>query len=173
MNKILIAIATVVFALGGMITSSAQAGFKTRLGIGLAIGAASIIANQHRYERRARRTRHHARRKAKRKVHVTQKRAVSPKPAVAEVEDTPIVAPVKKTAAISRNSSITTAALPPAEDEVEVEVEDQATETAADETPVPVEPAETSASDAEQTANKLDCKKFFPSVGMTLSVPCE
>jgi len=25
----------------------------------------------------------------------------------------------------------------------------------------------------EKTAGKLDCKKFFPSVGMTLSVRCE
>ena len=25
----------------------------------------------------------------------------------------------------------------------------------------------------ETTGKSLDCKKFFPSVGMTLSVPCE
>jgi hypothetical protein len=41
------------------------------------------------------------------------------------------------------------------------------------------EPAEVAAdpvtpvADEPKTVNKLDCKQFFPSVGMTLSVPCE
>ena len=33
--------------------------------------------------------------------------------------------------------------------------------------------AKPAVSKPEKAASKLDCKKFFPSVGMTLSVPCE
>ena len=36
----------------------------------------------------------------------------------------------------------------------------------------PVTTAETKKS-APAVAQKLDCKKFFPSVGLTLTVPCE
>ena len=60
----------------------------------------------------------------------------------------------------NENSSIATAALPSVE------------ETASIDTPVEAEPVKAS-NDGPKTAEKLDCKKFFPSVGMTLSVPCE
>jgi hypothetical protein len=175
MNKIIIAIATVVIALGTMITSSAQAGMKGKLGIGLAIGAAAIIANQHhRYEkRRAYRQRQHTRRKYRqRKVYATKKSSAPKKTAVAKVEPDPIEVPVQKEIDVVRqNSSITTAALPKVEDEAEDTVVEVEAETA--DASVDAPEVTKVADDTQTTANKLDCKKFFPSVGMTLSVPCE
>jgi hypothetical protein len=173
MNKVIIAIATVIFALGTMITSSAQAGMKGKLGIGLAIGAAAIIASQHhRHEkRRAYRKRKHTRRHHRqRKVYATKKSSAPKKTAVARAEPDPIEMPVRKEVNVVRqNSSITTAALPndEVEDEV-VAVETGTVDATADEAEVTKVADET-----QTTANKLDCKKFFPSVGMTLSVPCE
>lgn len=174
MNKIIIAIAATIFAMGTMV-SSAQAGMKGKLGIGLAIGAAAIIASQHhRYEeRRVYRERQHVRRKAKsRKVYATKK-AAPKKVEVAKVEE-PAPVPVQK-AALSENSSITTgittAALPKSEELSQDEADEIVETDTADATTD--EPDVATVADEAQTANKLDCKKFFPSVGMTLSVPCE
>lgn len=176
MNKIIIAIATAVFAIGTMV-SSAQAGMKGKLGIGLAIGAAAIIASQHhRYEkRRVYQKRQHVRRKARnRKVYATKKSSAPKKVAVAAVEQEPAPLPVQK-AALSENSSITTgittAALPKSEELSQDEADEIVEADTADATID--EPNVATVADEAQTANKLDCKKFFPSVGMTLSVPCE
>ena len=71
----------------------------------------------------------------------------------------------------SENSSITTAALTPAEQPTAAAA---TTETVATTTPAAVDPKPAETTEARpQTATKLDCKKFFPSVGMTLTVPCE
>lgn len=168
MNKILIAVAAAVFALTSMFTPSAQAGFKGRLAVGLAVGALSVLAHQNRHRRyhnrRWRRRHHHVhhRAPARKKVYVTKKAA--PEPEVAKVEDK-VELPVQKKAE-TENSSITTAALPDADQPAATETAEATDETAA----VTAEPV---ASTEPQTANELDCKKFFPSVGMTLSVPCE
>lgn len=167
MNKIIIAIATAVFAMGSMISTQAHAGLKGKLGIGLAIGAAAIIASQHHnYEsRRAYRERHYVRRQAKRnKVYASKKKPAAKTVEVAKVEEEPAQLPAKQ-AVVSENSSITVAALPPVAEPVEEQVEEQAAEESANATPEPV---------AAVTGDVAgDCKKFFPSVGLTLTVPCE
>jgi hypothetical protein len=69
---------------------------------------------------------------------------------VAKVEKT--VEKTLETAAVSENSSISVA-----------EVATKQAKTA--------EPVKTAA--ADEPARSIDCKKFFATVGMTLTVPCE
>ncbi len=175
MNKIIIAIATALFAFTPLAAPSAHAGSK-KLGIGLAIGAIGAmhaINQAQRYEKRKRwKQKQQARRyRAKQKqTDIAKQKSPAPKaPAVAKVIMPMPELPVKKDAidlasieepTRNENSSIATAVLPTVE------------ETASIDTPVEAEPAKVT-NDAPKTAEKLDCKKFFPSVGMTLSVPCE
>jgi hypothetical protein len=71
----------------------------------------------------------------------------------------------------TENSSITPveAIEPVAETGTTDKTAETATAEPADVAADPVTPV----ADEPTTVNKLDCKKFFPSVGMTLSVPCE
>lgn len=179
MKRILTALSIAVFAASTMIASTAaQAGFKGRLAVGLAVGALAVMHNQHRYEQRKRaQKRIYARRKTE-KVYVAKKARSQPaEQEVAKVEEPEVKAP--EVAAVNENSSITTAALSP--EQAPQDAAETTDETAAVE-PVAVEPEEKSAEAADakekptETAKAvkgLDCKKFFSSVGLTLSVPCE
>ena len=174
MNRFLIAIATMVFAAGAMLTPTApaHAGMKGHLAVGLAIGALAVMAHENEgYERNrhGKKKSHHARRSAhkRKKVHVS-KRSSSSTEQVAKAE--PELAPVpeqKDTDALvhSENSSISTAALAPIEETASIDKAEPVNATE--------EGSEEDHKDAPKTANKLDCKKFFPAVGMTLTVPCE
>jgi hypothetical protein len=150
MTRILTAIAVTAFSIATFATS-AQAGFKGRFAVGFAIGALGAMAHEaHRYEEhRHWRARKHVRRHSE-KVYV--KRAVRKTPEVAEAKSEPQPQqepatpplPVSKAEALREtDGAITTAAI----------------KTDSDETPV--------------SATGTDCRKFFPSVGLTLSVPCE
>lgn len=176
MNKLIIAIAATLFAFTPLMTPAANAGSK-KLGIGLAIGAIGAMHAIHqadRYERRKRwKKRHQARRRSykKKKHYAAPKKSVTKAPAVAKVIMPMPTLPVKKDAidlvsyeepTLNENSSITTAALPKVEETASI---NEPVETIAK----PVNDTD----DAPKTAEKLDCKKFFPSVGMTLSVSCD
>jgi hypothetical protein len=146
MNKPLIAVATALSAATTMFASTAEAGFKVRLGFGgplpafTAYGAGSYAHKGcHNHDYRS--VRYHEREEARviKKTH---------KASVAKADETPDSKPeTVSEAAQTENSSITTA---PAEATI-----------AAPETKTVAE------------AKEVGCKKFFPSVGMTLSVPCE
>jgi hypothetical protein len=161
MNKMMIAVATATLAVMTLFASAAEAGFKVRIGFGFPIGGFSGhsggYSGHHHYRKR-----YYARRKVKQKVHVAKKPSAE-KSTVAKVEEAP--KPVVDTAE-SENSSITTAAVA----ETEEKAADEATEAADKTAEAAVEPAP---ADEPKTVKKLDCKKFFPSVGMTLTVPCE
>ncbi len=158
MTKIRIALLTTILAATAMLTSTAEAGMKVRLGFGFPLGSFTAHGNSGGSYHKPRRAKHHyVRRKAKDDVEVS-KRAAATK-SVAKAEPEAEVETIKDTA-MSENSSISTAAIEPvaetaADDNVEATLE-------------PVSP------DSEtKSATKLGCKKFFPSVGMTLTVPCE
>jgi hypothetical protein len=101
-----------------------------------------------------------------------KKHIVQPEP-VAKTIDTADQAPIK-TQAKSENSSIATT--PPAEpakiDLKAAQIENSSIylaskqTAAADTTPL-------AATTQQASVKAVDCKKFFPSVGMTVSVPCE
>ena len=170
MNRIMIAVAVAVFAMGGMLARPAEAGMKGRLAVGLAIGAIGVMAHQHRQaERREwKKKRYEARRRAAKKVYTAKKKSTPKVKQVAKAEPAPAPIPEQKlvdVAVENENSSISTAALAPIEETASID-ETEAVNVVAE---VP----ETESAAVQETAKKLDCKKFFPTVGMTLSVPCE
>jgi len=176
MNKSPLALVAAIIVAVTMLASTAEAGFKIRFGFG---GPFNAHGHGGGYsDRHFHRKRYYARRVVKKeKVYVAKKKA---EPKVVAKKDKPekvaSKAAVKKPVAVaaieavepeviadSENSSITTATL----DQAVVEP----VSTSADETATaPVTPPEAK---PVKAASKLDCKKFFPSVGMTLTVPCE
>jgi hypothetical protein len=160
MNKSLLAIATATCALATITTSSAQAGFKIHFGFGGFGG----FHHHHHYRPL------YVVRPVQPKVYVARKA----KPVVVN-EDPVTVAEVH-----NENSTITVGAdqvasaenssIMPAAELVKV-TETQKTAEAAK----AIGPAKVAEEkkDKPAVAQKLDCKKFFPSVGLTLTVPCE
>jgi hypothetical protein len=176
MTKSLVALIVALIAAATTFSSAAEAGLKIRLGFGGPLPAFTAHGNGGGYSHRHyKRKRYIARRVAKKKKVYVAKKKTTQAPKVAKVQKVakpkivataPIVEP--DVIADSENSSITTAAL---------ETDTVDTTAAVDtDTVAPVEvkaDAATAAPKREKAASKLDCKKFFPSVGMTLSVPCE
>ena len=161
--------------------SSAEAGFRVRLGFGGPLPAFTAYGNSHHGAREYHRKRYVKHRTTKKeKVHVAKKKA-APEPKVAKkqkqekvaakpatkkplaVAKTPASAPVTEPAE-TENSSITTATLEANEAE--------AASNDPEQIDVQIPEPKPAISPGKQ-ASKLDCKKFFPSVGMTLTVPCE
>jgi hypothetical protein len=171
MHKSLVTTLAALIAVLALYTSSAQAGPKIRFGIGfggpmIGVGIGHGHGHGGGYEKYEHRKRYIERRKYK-KVHVAKE-----KPRKSESKPTKVVrsqpkaekpvkvaaAPVEEVTADNENSSITAPADLPIE------------KTALSTTETGAVPA---TEKAVKSAGKLDCKKFFPTVGMTLSVPCE
>jgi hypothetical protein len=167
MNRIMIAVAVAVFAMSGMLARPAEAGMKGRLAIGLAIGAIGVMAHQqHQYEKRQWRKKHYeARRRATKKVYTAKKKSTPKVEEVAVVEPAPMPVPKPDFLVENENSSIATAALEPIEDTASIDNSEPVN--------VATETTDSEPANGPKTAQKLDCRKFFPTVGMTLSVPCE
>lgn len=173
MYKSLVAITAAVIAAATLFTSTAEAGFKIHLGFGGPLHGFNSNGGggygHHHHRRRV----YVVRRAVKKKVHVA-KRSTPVTEKVAKVEKPEVVAalPVAETVTIAdnENSSITTAAVDPS-----LVTTPETPATTATVEPANGTPPEANATEAkrEKSASKLDCKKFFPSVGMTLTVPCE
>ena len=163
MKKVLIAVATAFIALTSMFSTPADAGFKVRIGFGLMSPRLVVPLKPRRpVYRKYKKRKYQAakRRRAKRKTYAKKR---SRKPAtIAKVKTTPKAAPVAKTFE-NQNSTISTAM---------VETTENTTETTPEEVETVAENSGEVTSIAD-TGNQLGCKKFFPAVGMTLSVPCE
>jgi hypothetical protein len=173
MNKSLVAIIAALIAAATTFSSAAEAGLKIHFGFGPVFhGHGNGLHAKRHYHRK----RYIVRRVAKKKVYVAKKTTQSA-PKVAKVEKVtkpevvaavPVAEEEVDVIADNENSSITSAALDPVEKTAAIEPEA--------ETPIAVK-AETETAKAEakpaKAVSKLDCKKFFPSVGMTLTVPCE
>lgn len=165
MNKSLVALFAALIAAATMFASTAEAGFKIRLGFGGPLPSFTAHGNGGYAKRHYYRKRYIARRAAKKTV-VAKSKPSAPKVAKKEVSEPQVVAKAPaevveepEVIADSENSSITTAALDPAV---------AGTQAA----PVEVKADAATAVEPKRTS-KIDCKKFFPSVGMTLTVPCE
>jgi hypothetical protein len=159
-----------------MVSSSAEAGIRFGIGIGFPIGG-----YHNTYEPPHWRQRTYVERKATRARVAKRKPSEPSKPDIAD------------TTAQNENSSISVAALPatdlapvadvpvtgstalsatPANPPQHTQQEASVSPTAAD-TPAVAQNLNGPPADALKTGKKLDCKKFFPSVGMTVSVTCE
>ncbi|WP_072372368.1 hypothetical protein [Hyphomicrobium sp. NDB2Meth4] len=158
--------------------SGAEAGFRIRLGFGGPLPAFTAHGNSYHGAREYHRKRYVARHHAKKpKVHVAKKKSAEPKVAKKQQQEKVAAKPATKKAlavakapaqvsapADTENSSITTASLEAGEPTADIDN----TESIDVQIPEPkpaIKPG--------KQASKLDCKKFFPSVGMTLTVPCE
>jgi hypothetical protein len=162
MNKSLIAIASATIALATCATSSAEAGFFHHHGGGF-LGHVLLHSFHHchrpQYIVRTPVERVYVSRPA-RQVVVTQ-------------DETP--AQQQQATAHNENSSIAVASADVAENEATDSVEKiiVKTDKTAKATAKPAKVAEADVETGSTTPKRLDCKQFFPAVGMTLSVPCE
>jgi hypothetical protein len=147
MTRTILAIATAFLAVMTVFASAADAGFKVRLGFGGPLPAFTAHGPSKSYgQKRNSKKRSY---RAKRKARTAKKRIVKRK-APAKTVETAKTAPIK-TDAENENSTISTASLDKNET-IETEV---------------------IAKDEPKATRKVGCKKFFPTVGMTLTVPCE
>jgi hypothetical protein len=174
----LIASAAALLAAATMVSSSAEAGFKIGIGIGIPIGGYHNTYNPPHWRQRT-----YVERKANRTRIVKKKPSEPSKPDVADMtaqnENSSIsvaalpatdIAPVADTP-ITGSAAVSTDTATPA-NPPQTRQEASVSPAAAD-TPVVEQKLNTSLADGLKTGKKLDCKKFFPSVGMTVSVTCE
>lgn len=152
MTKTRLALVTAILTAPALLASTAEAGKRVQLQFGYPLGTFTAHGNSggsSSYSK-YRKPRHHTvRRRVEEKVKVSKE----PTPTQSVAETNPETE-TKKIKAETENSSISTAAA-----------------TSLQETGSPAEPS--SAGTKQGSALKTDCKKFFPSVGMTLTVPCE
>jgi hypothetical protein len=172
MTKSLVALIGTLIAAATMFASSAEAGLKIKFGFGGGFPAFHNNGGGHAH-RHYQRKRYVARRVAKKTV-VAKKStpSVSKVAKAGKVSKPEVVAAVPVTEEVdviadNENSSIAGAGEPIKTSAVA----DPETETSGI-AEADAKPAKDEAKPGK-TAGKLDCKKFFPSVGMTLSVSCE
>ena len=147
MTRTILAIATAFLAVMTVFASAADAGFKVRLGFGGPLPAFPAPGPSKSYgQKRYSKKRSY---RAKRKARAAKKR-IAKRKATAKTVKTAKTAPIK-TDAENENSTISTASLNKNET-IETEV---------------------IAKEEPKATRKVGCKKFFPTVGMTLTVPCE
>ncbi len=149
MTRTILAIATAFLAVMTVFASAADAGFKVRLGFGGPLPAFTAHGPSKSYGQKRYTKKRSYRAAKKRKARTAKKRIVKRKTTAKTVE-TAKTAPIK-TDAENENSTISTASLDKNET-IETEV---------------------IAKDEPKATRKVGCKKFFPTVGMTLTVPCE
>ena len=168
----LLALATALIFAATPYTSTAQAGMRVGIGIGvggLALGALGAMSNKsgsgEAREYRSRKKERAVRREREEKAPVRAAKKSKPEPAEKETTST----------ASNEASSITLgkdSAPPPVttgSTDIAAQTENSSISLASANDAGSVKKIDT----ASQETKSLDCKKFFPSVGMTLSVPCE
>jgi hypothetical protein len=152
MTKSLVAIATATLAAATLLSSGAEAGF--RIGVGFGGGVPPYLTDYNKQaasEHKAKKRYRAVRREESAPVRAAKKKsATGTSVAKADKVEKIETAPVKT--AETENSSISLE---------QVDVAEKA----------PLEPVKTAA--AAPTTRQIDCKKFFPSAGLTLTVPCE
>ena len=146
MTRTILAIATAFLAVMTVFASAADAGFKVRLGFGGPLPAFTAHGPSKSYGKKRYSKKRSYRAAKKRKARTAKKRIVKRKTTVETAKTAPI-----KTDAENENSTISTASLDKNET-IETEV---------------------TAKDEPKVSSNVGCKKFFPTVGMTLTVPCE
>lgn len=149
MAKTILAIAAAFLALMTIFASAAEAGFKARLGFGGPLPAFTAHGPSKSYGSKRYKTKRIYRAAKKRKARAAKKR-IAKRRTVSKKVATIKTAPID-TKTVNENSTIATASLD----------NNETNEVAAK----PVNEA--------MAPRKVSCKKFFPAVGMTLTVPCE
>ena len=164
MTKLLAIAAAFLLAISTSVTT-AQAGMRVGIGIGVGALALGAIAKAHRHHeaeeyRAHRKARTVYREREKRPTRSAKKSTSKPPQQTAEVEAEPVsseASSIASSAADAPPAIITGSTGKPVAAKAET-----ASLISADTT-----------QDDDEAGHGMDCKKFFPSVGMTLSVPCE
>lgn len=168
MNKTLIALVTATLAIAATV-SQAEAGFGIRIGFG-GFGHGGGYTPKYSAPRHVYRAQRAPVRARKVQPTAVAKEEVKSVESVAQNENSSIAIAADKVASVE-NSSITVSSTETKTVEpVKITETKKTAETA--KTIEPVKTAETKKS-GPAVAQKVDCKKFFPSAGLTLSVPCE
>lgn len=184
MTKLLAIATALTFAFSATV-STVQAGSNgVRLGIGIGVGALAIGAIANSAAERSEAREHRERRKVRSARREREEKAPVRSAKKSSKSEAKEVAAVEPQQDVSNEASSIAAAGGEAFEEVitgsanaQSQPENSSialTSVAVDSQPAPVKaaakPVETA---SQQTPKSIDCKKFFPSVGMTLSVPCE
>lgn len=165
MNRSLLAIASALLVAPALFATGAQACISCSYTPEVVKGSQTSDAPAHYYARE----RTYA---VERSVPV-KKRAVAERPVVKKLdtaEEAPVAKQVENKQAKNENSSISSVAEVAKAEPAKVELKTARNESSSisvGEKVASAEPAK------EVSAKATDCKKFFPSVGLTLSVPCE
>jgi hypothetical protein len=197
-SRTLIASTVALIAGATALTSTADAGFRVGIGVGVGIPLGGF-SHGDSYQSRHWRQRDYVERKSKR-APVAKKKSKAPvEEEVADKQTKPetvnenssiaVAALPDSTATTPATTAATTTATTTGPVATAVPAPTTTTGTAATGQPAlqqdaktvaVVEPAQVAGKPPETTpaagqtpAKKIDCKKFFPSVGLTLSVPCE
>jgi hypothetical protein len=177
----LLALATALIFAASSFASTAQAGMRVGVGIGvggLALGALGAMSNgggrseareyssrkRERASRREREEKSPSRSAKKSKSESTQQAEKEP------AEKAPAFAATNEHSGIAGNGRPSSPVSTGSTDTASSQTENSSISLAdAD----GAAPKKVDTASQETTGKSLDCKKFFPSVGMTLSVPCE
>ena len=165
MNKTLIALATATLAIAATV-SQAEAGFGIRIGFGpIGFGHGGGYTPHYSAPRHIYRAARAPARARKVQPTAVAKEEVKVETSVAQNENSSIAIAAPQVASVE-NSSITIGTAEP------VKITETKKTAEAAKAIEPVKTPETKKSEPA-VAQKIDCKKFFPAVGLTLTVPCE
>jgi hypothetical protein len=176
----LLALATALIFAATTYTSTAQAGMRVGIGIGvggLALGALGAMSNkggsgearEYRSRKKERAVRREREEKApvraakKSKPETTQQAAKEP------VAKEPAFEASNEPSGIASKDGPAVPTVTTGSTDIAAQTENSSISLASANEAAPVKTIDT----ASQETKSLDCKKFFPTAGMTLSVPCE
>jgi len=151
-NKLALAIATTVLTVMTIFSPAAEAGMKTKLGFGGPLPHFTAYSNAPSYNAKKQRGRHVRKSRATKKT-VAKPAYKAKKSTVSKAANEPKAV---KSVATTEQSSISS------------ETGDAATKPEVAQNVVGA-----TRSNEPETSREVGCKKFFPSVAMTLTVPCE
>ena len=167
MNKT-IAIVTRILATAAVLAPSAQAG--VRIGFGVPLGAMILHHQQQEAYRADAYRRHQAREAAELRRERARARAAAAK---AKKERAAAIAAANAAEAARKKAVAAAAAAAPAPTATVANTEAPKVETKVLAASNSVAPTQTQATrTAEKEPAKLECKRYFANVGMTISVPC-
>jgi hypothetical protein len=190
-NKTIVTSAGALLAAVTMLSSTAEAGFKFHIGLGFPVGGYSHPSYEHHRHWRERVYVERKRSVRRKSSPVIVAKEVAPANDIAvENENSSIsVAALPATDAVTNPATAEDTSAtplqpvtPPQKDAAVAPTDLQVNKTTEQATAPPIvtdasplavaDPKPATPVVGQKTAKKLDCKTFFPSVGLTLSVPC-
>jgi hypothetical protein len=175
----LLALATALIFAATTYTSTAQAGMRVGIGIGvggLALGALGAMSNkgggearEYRSRKKERAVRREREEKAPVRAAKKSKSETTQQAAKESVAKEPAFEASNEPSGIASKDGPGVPTVTTGSTDIAAQTENSSISLASADEAAPVKKIDT----ASQETKNLDCKKFFPTAGMTLSVPCE